>query len=1127
MPRRQKLTRRNLEFEIHEDPPAAGMDSDTDTRDFAHESSIPEPETPIETPSSEVQNIATDSNMTKASTLVNEDVATPGDELRKSLGDGEGGEAGDKGGLEERLDNMLEELKGEVRGAERLVEKSIEHEDHPDVGEEEDTRRASVDSWDVGDDAAQSRLSIGSQDAHTEESASRRESTLSAATHDNHTEGTFSRRESALSDASWQSDRRRTSIDEETADDSMLSHEPASTHDESFEEDHSLVDGSVHDPSALDEGSHASTYEDNERSLLEDECTEDTASRRESIASQEQPNRRASERTEALIKAAAQGIVDQINRSAQSSRTGNRADEGTAQSSARLSGAEPPVMEDKSARSSEAHESVTVEEETESAVPETQSSEVPEAALDPSGSRSSEAHQTVAVDDETEPQTADDQPPETDEPAVVLEEDIGSKPASARHSEVHEPHSKQTSARPSLSHESENEGSVIQSIEQDEPIHHSEEEAGTSSHNENDDDVFSDHSPRSSVGSLSGEDHAHRKLSDNITQRTSIRSAPRVSDFSHYDTDDQEEQFVPTVRGTPRPPFRSPSSVKAMQMSSPPASVIGSSRSSRRTPLPTVSRLGSPSAQYSPKKTPPRFKRNTPPLVLLHVTLLPLRWPWGDVLDVAQTDELSESGRGLKEAWRQLQERMGDTTCERGILLPHPQNDFEILEERLLEALELPLRRRARILECGHYLGPSNDLTLLSDSDSEDEDYYPSSPRRSQSLAHKDTHWCSTCHSEIRYDSLGLGKVFRVKVYASNGLIKAGAWEACWKEMERVDVEIEPIVETETHEELVRLDNEQQKAMELHQEEAEREEYDRQQQYPEEEFAVEDEPTQVHGDAPPSSPPEIRVTSESASSAADEERRLRDEARLREIYGDTPAAASEPTAAEQQPSPEYVYQKSPPSPSAEAHARREERRQSGVRNDSLPELILEAVKLALQDRKNVVIALMSVLVLALAMRSATGPQSAHEYQPIVREQPSRVTVTERFPEATQSIADVVMQSIVSSSTPVAEDVHSPSGSVDPCSTASSQVYQQAIAEQETVVSEKIVTVVETLTETSYETATVTQAVAPQETVPEEAAGEDEQTTPVGEDLLGSAGAVIEDAEPTMAAVEEDEGQEEL
>merc|ERR1712000_482161 len=114
---------------------------------------------------------------------------------------------------------------------------------------------------------------------------------------------------------------------------------------------------------------------------------------------------------------------------------------------------------------------------------------------------------------------------------------------------------------------------------------------------------------------------------------------------------------------------------------------------------------------------------------------------------------------------------MGDTTCERGILLPHPQNDFEILEERLLEALELPLRRRARILECGHYLGPSNDLTLLSDSESDDEDYYPSSPRRSQSLAHKDTHWCSTCHSEIRYDSLGLGKVFRVKVYASNGLI--------------------------------------------------------------------------------------------------------------------------------------------------------------------------------------------------------------------------------------------------------------------------------------------------------------------------------------------------------------------
>lgn len=328
-----------------------------------------------------------------------------------------------------------------------------------------------------------------------------------------------------------------------------------------------------------------------------------------------------------------------------------------------------------------------------------------------------------------------------------------------------------------------------------------------SSHHENDDDVFSDHSrdhsPRSSMGSVSaGSDH--KKAEENLAQ---LSESPRISGISQYE---MEEEFVPTIRGAPRPAFRSPSSVKALQMSSPPPSVLGSPRSSRR--FPTVSRLGSPgaSAQYSPKKTPPRFKRNTPPLVLLHVTLLPLRWGWGDVLNHAKTSDLSQECRALREGWQQLQDRMADTTVERGILLPHPQDDYETLEERLLEALELPMRRRARILECGHYLGPSNitafDEEFNNDEEDEEDDYGRKSLRYSMV---KETHWCTTCRSDIRYESLGPGKIFRVKVYASNGLMKAGAWAACWKEMERVDVEIEPIVEVAVEEELGRLEAQQ------------------------------------------------------------------------------------------------------------------------------------------------------------------------------------------------------------------------------------------------------------------------------------------------------------------------------
>ncbi|KAJ4214719.1 hypothetical protein NW759_010273 [Fusarium solani] len=354
------------------------------------------------------------------------------------------------------------------------------------------------------------------------------------------------------------------------------------------------------------------------------------------------------------------------------------------------------------------------------------------------------------------------------------------------------------------------------------------DEAGdNSSHHEHEDDVFSDRSPRSSIGSVSETDNRKaREAMDRLTRSPRISGISGISGISEYER--EEDEFIPTIRGTPRPAFRSPSSVKAMQMSSPPASVLGSPRSSRRAPLPTVSRIGSPrfSEQYSPKKTPPRFKRSTPPLVLLHVTLLPLRWPWGDVLENADPEDMSQEAKTIRDAWRTLQDRMGDTTVERGILLPHPQNDYEVLEERLLEALELPVRRRARILECGHYLGPSN-MTLDDESSSEseeDSDYddEPDTRRSSRRSQPEKTHWCKTCRSDIRYESLGEGKIFRVKVYASNGLIRGGAWEACWKEMERVDVEIEPLVDAVAQHELVQMEADQER--ELAMREAEEEE---------------------------------------------------------------------------------------------------------------------------------------------------------------------------------------------------------------------------------------------------------------------------------------------------------------
>ncbi|KAI1374736.1 hypothetical protein F4677DRAFT_455224 [Hypoxylon crocopeplum] len=504
---------------------------------------------------------------------------------------------------------------------------------------------------------------------------------------------------------------------------------------------------------------------------------------------------------------------------------------------------------------------------------------------------------------------------------------------------------------------------------------HADDGGDSSSHHEaTDEDVFSDKSPRSSMGSYDSipePGKAHKDF-DNMT--TGIRS-PRISDISQY----EREEFIPTARGTPRPPFRTPSDVRAMQMSSPPPSVLGSPRSIKRQ-FPTVSRLGTPnpSAHYSPKRmsTPSRFKeRKEAPLVLLHVTLLPLRWVWGNLVNNLDTDEMNEQTKALRESWRILQDRISNIVNERGILLGHPQNDYEVLEERLLESLELPLRRRARILECGHYLGPANETSLAEDEESEDE----WGSVRSRTDKH---HWCGTCKDEIRYDSLGTGRIFRVNVYASNGLMKADAWAACWREMERVDVEFEPIVEPAVQEELARLAASHQERELTHQEEVEiakevAQQYEEQHQKEQDGFLN----SHISASSPQPDPDPVR------SPTSAEERRWRDEERLREIYGHTPPPPSSPQSPYREPSvhpheDSYIPPSpSPPSPSQGTHEQREPP-QRNYQNASLPELVLQSIRVLMQDRKNVVIFTLSIFVLMLALRNAPAP-SEPPYEPVI------------------------------------------------------------------------------------------------------------------------------------------------
>ncbi|KAF7904751.1 hypothetical protein EAF00_002085 [Botryotinia globosa] len=280
-----------------------------------------------------------------------------------------------------------------------------------------------------------------------------------------------------------------------------------------------------------------------------------------------------------------------------------------------------------------------------------------------------------------------------------------------------------------------------------------------------------------------GEEAATESIISRIPSGTSHSrtSAPRAMDSSC------------SPRKVPRHPFRTPSDIRAMQMYSPAPSLFSTPYSVKRQQNPTVSRLGTPTgSQYSKSRTPTRFKktREESSLVLLHVTVLPLQWQYAKAI---LAPELPANLYSIREAYYLLQEKLSETILTRGILLPHPQDSYESLQERFLDALELPVRPRAKILRCGHYMGPN---TTSSDDDSDERDSGFGSTGRFRPRPEKV--WCDICRRDVRYeddDQDEDDKRFNIKIFASNGLMRAGAWAAAWREMERVDIEIEPFVQ--------------------------------------------------------------------------------------------------------------------------------------------------------------------------------------------------------------------------------------------------------------------------------------------------------------------------------------------
>ncbi|TQS35289.1 hypothetical protein Golomagni_04295 [Golovinomyces magnicellulatus] len=325
-----------------------------------------------------------------------------------------------------------------------------------------------------------------------------------------------------------------------------------------------------------------------------------------------------------------------------------------------------------------------------------------------------------------------------------------------------------------------------------------------------DDDVFSfsEQSKRSSWNSYhentSSADQCKKFTSSTNTGEKVDGISPNITSPTSSSISPEGENFLPfTTRKTVvRSAIQTPS-VQGIQMSSPTGSIFPSSSSVNRN-IHSTSKRGTPNSHCSPSRiSPSRLKpKKADPLVLLHLTVMPLNYSYSCLMS---SPNLPESLKGVQENWRLLLDKLGNTVLERGILLAHPHDSYETLEERLLEALELPIRPRACILKCGHYISQSGSESVSSDEENE-RMLAASKSRNNQNPGRK---WCDICGRDIRLQDIGSSESyerrFRIKIYASNGLMSAGAWAAAWREMERVDVEIEPFVDTYLYAELKRF----------------------------------------------------------------------------------------------------------------------------------------------------------------------------------------------------------------------------------------------------------------------------------------------------------------------------------
>ncbi|KGO74016.1 hypothetical protein PITC_097170 [Penicillium italicum] len=230
--------------------------------------------------------------------------------------------------------------------------------------------------------------------------------------------------------------------------------------------------------------------------------------------------------------------------------------------------------------------------------------------------------------------------------------------------------------------------------------------------------------------------------------------------------------------------FRKPSSVRAMQMHT----EDEADDDDYLTPPRRRQGLRSRSPGPSPLKRSPHYSPNAPrqpktrkeaPLVLLHCSLLPPSIPVPGASDPRNQDILEdELPAEYWKRWRRLQDRVGSGVLrDRGVLISHPEDLYDILEERLLESLELQRPR----LQNGHFVG-REDNSSGSGSEGDYSDIGESETDGEQGDE------CPDCGTHVRHGDSN--RKWEIRVFAANGLMRAGAWAAAWRDMEKVDVEV-------------------------------------------------------------------------------------------------------------------------------------------------------------------------------------------------------------------------------------------------------------------------------------------------------------------------------------------------